>query len=189
MGAVEAGAQEPAPGELILAGNVKAEGRDDRAVAPDRGQHGPRPDQFAARHERVIDSPPQGLPPQRGVGAVKLVPGIGPGAVAARERATQVDIGGFVEVAVEPQMPYGGDVAALVGLEDAVGVSAEDLRRAFEEDAFGGGQDAAEREAGVVDSVLAAQQILAHQRAVGPGQHVVVQRVHFAKCGAHLAHL
>ena len=42
---------------------------------------------------------------------------------------------------------------------------------------------------GVADSLLAADQVVGHQRTIRPRQHVVVQRVHLAERRAHLADL
>ena len=54
---------------------------------------------------------------------------------------------------------------------------------------FGAGKMRLERKPRVVDSILAADQVLRYQRPVGPGQHVIVQRVHLAEGRAHLADL
>ena len=84
-------------------------------------------------------------------------------------------------------MFHGGDVAAVVRVEQVIGIAAENLRGAFEEESFGRRDDPAHRESGIVDAILAAHQILGHQRTVGPGKHVIMQGVHFAEGGPHLS--
>ena len=54
---------------------------------------------------------------------------------------------------------------------------------------FGAGKMRWMRNPGIVDSIFSTDQIIGDQRPVHPGQHVVVQRVHFAKGGAHLSDL
>src|SRR5205807_3846455 len=111
--------------------------------------YGARPDQLAAQNERMVYSPPQRLPAQRGVRPVELIPGVGPGAVAAREGAAQIHVGGFAQIPVQAQVADRGKVAALIGAEQVFGVAAEYLGRTLQEDAFRRGQDTAERKAGV----------------------------------------
>src|SRR5258708_5558221 len=112
----------------------------------------------------MIDRAPQRLPSQRKVRSVQLVPCIGERAVAAREGAAEIDIGGLAEIVVEAQMTNRGKVAALVGAEQALGVAAENLGRTFEEDPLGRRQNATERQAGVVNAVFTIHQILIDQR-------------------------
>ena len=43
--------------------------------------------------------------------------------------------------------------------------------------------------AACLDSILATNKIIRHERAIDPGQHVIVQRVHLAEGGTHFANL
>src|ERR1019366_5446340 len=175
LGAVEAAAEDPAPVDLIVAGNVETEGlgeaagragerRSRRPGEIGRRDAGARPDQLAARHEGVINGAPQGFPAQRDITAEELILAVGEGTVAARIRCPEIDVGGFGEIAVGAQMAHGGHVAAPHGGEHVVAVAAEDLRCAFQEESLGRREDAAQREARIVDAVFAAHQVLAHQR-------------------------
>ena len=78
----------------------------------------------------------------------------------ARIGDAQVQIGRFTNVVVSAQVLSCGDVAALASLKHVVGIAAEDLRGALEEDPFGRGNNSAERQSGVVDSVFATHQVL-----------------------------
>src|SRR5437588_3134189 len=80
-------------------------------------------------------------------------------------------------------------VASLRTLEHIGRVATKELAGAFEKQSFWRRQNASDGEAGVVDAILASDQIAAHHRPIDPGQHVIVQRIHFAKCGAHLSRL
>ena len=53
-------------------------------------------------------------------------------------------------IAVGAQMPDRRQVAAALGAEHVLAIAAEELRGAFQEEAFRRGQDAAQREPGVV---------------------------------------
>ena len=119
---------------------------------------------------------------------MKLGPNI---VVAARIGNAEIEIGGFGDIPVGAQMLHGADVAVrCVGLEDRSPESPRNIWPvASRKIPFGAGRMRSIENSGVVDAILAADQILRHQRAVGPGQHVVVQRVDLAECGAHLADL
>src|SRR5262245_57484452 len=69
------------------------------------------------------------------------------------------------------------------------GVAAKDLSSGRQKNAFRKGDDALDRDSGVVNAVLAANQVLRDQRTVYPWQDMVVHRVHFAERRSHLAHL
>ena len=109
--------------------------------------------------------------------------------MAARVGTADIDIRGFRNIAIAVEVLHGREIAALGGPKDVGAVAAEELRRALEEQALRGGKDAADGEPRVVDAVLAAHQILRHQRTVRPGQDVVVHGVYPAKRRAHLSHL
>ena len=55
----------------------------------------------------------------------------------------------------------------LLGMEDVLGIAAEKLRRAFQEECLWAPADAGQRESCVVDAILAADQVLRDQ-AAGP---------------------
>src|ERR1019366_5500167 len=192
--AVEAATQEPAAGELVVAGDVESEwlgkrSAQERRSGGGRVDRGTRPDKLTAGHEGVIDGAAQGLPVKGEVRAEELIAAIGVGAVAARVGTADIDVGGLAQVGVSMEVADGGDVGTGGGAEDVGAVTAEDLGHAFEEDTLGSGQDAAERDAGVVDAILTAHQVLVNQGPVNPGQDVIVQGVDPTEGGAHLANL
>ena len=54
------------------------------------------------------------------------------------------------------------DVLAAVGGENVAGIAAIDLRRSLEEPVLGGGKETGKRNAGIVNSVLAADEIVSN---------------------------
>src|SRR5689334_5003500 len=137
----------------------------------------------------MINRPAKRFPADGSVDAVELIDDIGSdGGVTAGVGSADVEIGGLGQIAVGAEVFYGGHITALISAEEIVGVAAKDLRGAFEKSAFGSGKDAAQRQAGVIDAIFTADQVIGHQRSIGPGKHVVVQRVDLAESGAHFAH-
>ena len=102
---------------------------------------------------------------------------------------TEVDVGGLRDIAVTAQVGHRAHITALRGMEDIAGVSTKQLAGSFQKDPLRGGQDAFNGEARVVDTVLARDQVVTHQRALDPGQNMVMHRVDLAEGGAHLTHL
>src|SRR5439155_6673741 len=132
-----------------------------------QGLLGAVPDVLETAHKRVVNRAPQGLPSQRGVDSVELIDQrLSDRRVAARIRDAQVDIRGFADVPVGAQVPDRTQIAAFVGVEYITGIAAENLRGSLEEEVFGRGQNAAERQPGVVNSILATHQVLRHQGPV-----------------------
>ena len=78
-------------------------------------------------------------------------------------------------------------IASIRRREHVGRVAAKHLPRSFKEDALGSRQNALHREPGVINAVLAADQVRTHQRTIHPGQHVIVHHVDLTKCGSHLA--
>src|SRR2546427_8407718 len=74
-GAIEPSTDEPAAPKLVVRGNVVAEG------LCHLRHPGARPDKLGSADEGAVNRPSQGLPPQGSIDAVKLVRGVGGGAV------------------------------------------------------------------------------------------------------------
>ena len=68
-------------------------------------------------------------------------------------------------------------------------VATKDLPRGFQETAFRRGQYALNGDPGIINAILAANQVSRDKWPVDPGQHVVVHHVDLAKGGTHLADL
>src|SRR5262245_8987001 len=77
-------------------------------------------------------------------------------------------------------------VAPLARVEEIARVAAEDLTGGFEEEPRVGDQSR-DGHPRITDSFLAADEVVDHDWAIRPRQHVVVQRVHLAERRAHLA--
>ena len=107
---------------------------------------------------------------------------------AAGEGSPEIDVGGLADVAEPAQAPHVCQVATLGGSEEIPRLPAVHLGRGLQEQDRIDDQ-AREREPGVVDAVLAAHQVLGHERAVGPGHHVVVHLVDLAERRPHLPDL
>src|SRR6266446_630806 len=78
-------------------------------------------------------------------------------------------------------------VLAAVGGENVTGIAAVNLGRSLEEPVFRRRQEPRKRDAGIVDTVFAADEIVGHQRPVNERQGVIVDGVDLAEFGAHLA--
>ena len=98
---------DPAASQLVVAGNVKAEGLDqadrrganhigDRRPIDELRDARPRPDEFAACHEGVIDGAAQRLPSQHGIHTEQLIVAVGERTVAARIGKAEIDVGVFL---------------------------------------------------------------------------------------------
>src|ERR1041384_2769516 len=72
-------------------------------------------------------------------------------------------------------------------LENIRGIAAESLPGKLQKPIVRRGNNVLNGESGVIYSVFATNKILRNQRAVHPGQHVIMQRVHLAKSRSHLA--
>src|SRR5436189_5124778 len=94
----------------------------------------------------MVDRTAQGFPAQGSVRAVELsheIPGRSERAVvvSARVRNAEVEIGGFGDVTISPQVLDGADVAALLLLKYIAGVAAEELAGDIQEKSFGRGKN------------------------------------------------
>src|SRR6266478_1260880 len=84
-------------------------------------------------------------------------------------------------------MTDNADVLAAVGGENVAGIAAVNLGRSLEKPVFRRRQEPRKRDAGIVDAVFAADEIVGHQRPVNERQSVIVDGVDLAEFGAHLA--
>src|SRR5207248_3301238 len=111
--------------------------------------------------EGVIDGAAQRLPPNGGIDSIELVSYVRPERrVPPRVRTTQIEIRGFGDIPIGAQMLDGRDIAAPVGMKQLVRITPENLRGAFQEDFFGTGKNPAQCESGIVNAILATDQIL-----------------------------
>src|SRR5215471_1637107 len=85
-------------------------------------------------------------------------------------------------------MGYGALVAAIRGRKHIRRVSTEKLSGRFQEDSLRRGKDALDREARVINSIYASDEIGSHQWTINPRQHVIVHHVDLTKSRPHLAH-
>ena len=122
----------------------------------------------------MVDGAAERLPADGGVGGIKVrqeIRGIKGGAdsgtvVAAGVRSAEVQVGGFAEVAVDAKMADHTDVLAPMGGEDIAGVAAVNLGGALEEPVFRGRQETRKGNAGIVDAVFAADEIVGNEGPV-----------------------
>src|SRR6267378_7216176 len=143
----------------------------------------------------MVDGAAERLPAERGIGGIEVgekIFGIkrcsdSSGVVAVGVGTAEINIGGFAEVAVEAKMADNADVLTAVGGENIIGVAAVNLRGALEEPVFRGGQEPRKGDAGIVDTIFAADEIVGHQRPVNERQRVIMDGVDLAEFGAHLA--
>ena len=106
------------------------------------------------------------------------------------ERAAEVQVRGLGEVAIaRAGGPTPGQVAARRRAEDASDSPAVDLARRLEEERRVR-EEPRDRDAGVREPLLAAHQVLRHERPIRPGQHVVVHACStLPKAASHLPDL
>src|SRR6266478_8350211 len=195
--AIEAAANGPAAIEAVFGIGIEAEsmlGLEETTGGSGKLVAG-APEQFGAEEERMIDGTPERLPAERGIGGIEVgekIFGIkrcsdSSGVVAAGIGTAEIDIGGFAEVAVEAKMADNTNILAPVGGENVTGIAAVNLGRSLEEPVFRCGQKTRKGNAGIVDDVFAADEIVGHQRPVNERQSVIVDGVDLAEFGAHLA--
>ena len=195
--AVKAAADGPAAVDAVFGLGIQAESVLGLKEIRGRNLVSGTPEEFVAEKEGVIDGAAKRLPAESGVGAVEIgdeIIRVEEGAhagivVAAGVRNTEVEVGGFAEVAVGAQMAYDADVLAAGGLENVGGIAAENLRGTFKEPVLRSGQETRQREACVVDAILAANEIVGGQRPVDEGQGVIVDGVDISEIGEHLSNL
>src|SRR5260370_9910489 len=83
-------------------------------------------------------------------------------------------------------MTDNADILAAVGGEDIAGVAAVNLGCSLDEPVFWRRQETRKGEAGIVDAVFPADEIIGHQWPVNERQGVIVNGVDLAEFGAHL---
>src|SRR6266446_1323289 len=193
--AIEASANSPAAVEAVFRIGIKAESMRGLENVKRRQLVASAPEEFGAEEERMVDGPAERFPAERGIGGIEVgekLFGIkrcsgSSGVVATAIRTAEIDIGRFAEVAVEAKMAYNAEVLAAGGGENITGIAAVNLGRSLEEPVFRGGQEPRKGDAGIVDSVLAAYEIVGHQRPVNERQRVIMDGIDLAKFGSHLA--
>src|SRR4029079_6835556 len=102
------------------------------------------PDELASSYEGMVDSAAQRLPANGCVDAVELsdeIARLGGGAiiVASRVGKTEIQVGGFGQIAVCAQVLNRAHIAFLLSLKNIRGIAAEQLSGGFEEDSLRGG--------------------------------------------------
>src|SRR5437870_302761 len=158
VGAIVPRADGPAPVEAILTGSIEAEGPLRLGQQQRRGELiAMAPDQFGAREEVMVDGAAQRLPAQGGVEAVEL--GVKGGADVVMPESVgeaEIHVGGLAQVAVAAQVSDIADVLPPGGGKDVGGIPAVNLRCPLEKNPLRRGENARDRQAGVVDTVFAA---------------------------------
>ena len=86
--------------------------------------------------------------------------------MAASVGNAEIEIGGFAEIAVSAEVANNAEVLAAPSLEQIVGIAAENLGRPLEKPVFRRGQETRQGEAGVIDTVFAADKIVGHERPI-----------------------
>src|SRR5207245_2023479 len=134
------------------------------------------------------------LPAQRGIGGIKIgqecgwIGGEFAGIIVAVSVGdSKIEVGGFAEIAVGAQMADDAEVLAAFRGEEIIRIAAENLSGALGKPALGSGDEACERQAGIIDTVFAADEIVGDKRAVDVLKSVIVDGVDLAKFGAHFA--
>src|SRR5882724_5828517 len=192
--AIEASADSPAAIEPVFGVSVHAEsvlrlenvgGRELVACAPE---------EFGAEEERVVDGAAERLPAQRGIGGIEIsqecgwIGGEFAGIVVAVSVGdSKIEVRGFAEIAVGAQMADDAEILAAFRGEDIIRIAAKNLSGALGKPALGSGDESCEREAGIIDTVFAADEIVGDKRAVDVLKSVIVDGVDLAKFGAHFA--
>jgi hypothetical protein len=178
-------AREPAAPELILAPHVvavRAHGARGRLAL------GKRP--LGADEDRPVEPLLERLPAERGVdsregrvkaGALEIV--------RARPRPAELEVRVLGKIAVGLEMKERLDVVARVGLEEVPRRAPEELRRGLEENLRRHRDEAREAEAGILDAVLAAEEVRHVQGRVGKQAHVQVLGIELAESALEPAHL
>src|SRR5262249_34256839 len=165
--AVKAATHGPTAVQTIVDGGIQAEGALCLKTI-DGGELITRaPDQLAPEENGVVDGAAQGFPAERGVRAIERGQEAGAEFImAARVRCAEIEVRRFVQIFVSAQVADNADALAAVGGEDVGRIAAEYLRGALEEPVFRRLQEARQGEAGVVDAVLPAHEIVGDKRPV-----------------------
>src|SRR5712691_167472 len=148
------------------------------------------PEQLGTEQEGIVDGAAERPPADGRVSAIQIGQEIrAEVVVAACVGDAEIEVGGFREIPVGAEVADDADVLAAAGLENIRGITAQYFAAAFEEPVLRRRQEAREEEAGVVDAVLAADQIIGDERPVDEGKGVIVNSVDLPEVGALLADL
>src|ERR1700730_19143227 len=152
------------------------------------------PEQLRAEQEILINGATQWLPAEGSVRSVQVGEETGTGvepqvAVTSRIGKAEIEVGRFGQIRVAAEVADDAQILAPVGHKHGRGIAAKDLRGALEEPFLGGGKKAGDREAGIVDAVFPANEIVGRERTVDVGERMVVNGIDLAEIGAHLADL
>src|SRR5258708_11691273 len=193
--AIEAAAHGPAAIDAVFAGGIQAEGVLGLENVERRKLIARAPEELRAEEEGMVDGAAERLPAEGRICAVQVGHETGRiercadarTVVAPSVRSTEIEVGGFAEVAVNAEMPDNADILAPVGGEHIAGVAAVNLGGALDEPVFRGGQEPRKGHAGIVDAVFAADEVVGREGPVDERQSVIVNGVDLAEFGAHLA--
>src|SRR6266446_2581733 len=197
--AVEASADGPAAIHAVFRGGVHAKSMLRLEKIRDCGRElvTRAPEQLGTEQEGFVDSAAERLPAERRVSAIQIgeksrrIEGRADASivVTAGIGDAEIEVGGFGQIAIGAEVADDADVLPAAGLEHVRGITAQYFGAAFEEPVLRRRQEAREEEAGVVDAVLPADQIIGDERPVNERQGVIVNGVDLAKVSARLADL
>ena len=105
--------------------------------------------------------------------------------MASRVGNTQIDVGVVGYILIAAQVTNVAQITALARAKQVARVAAKHLTGGFEEKPRVR-HEPRHRESGIVDAVFAADQVVHDERPIGPGKHVIVERVDLAERRAHL---
>src|SRR5262249_13411686 len=165
--AVKAAAHSPAPVHTIVDGGIQAEGVLCLKIIGGGELIARAPDKLAPEENGVVDGAAQGFPAERGVRAIERGQELGADLImAARVRCAEIEVHRFVQILVSAQVADNADALAAGGGEYIGRIAAEDLRWALGEPFFRPLQEARQGEAGIVDAILPAHEIVGDKRPV-----------------------
>src|ERR1700688_4918004 len=107
--------------------------------------------------------------------------------MAARIGDAQIKVGGFAEVAVAAHVPDNAEILAAIGGIDRGGIAAEKLPGSLKKPVFRSREKTADGNAGIIDAVFAADEIIGSERAIDVRQGMIMDGVYLAEIRAHLA--
>src|SRR6266436_2485073 len=172
--AVKAAADGPAAVGAVFGVGIEAEGMRGLEKGGGRNLVARAPEEFIAEQEGVINGATQGFPTECGIGAIEIGEETGriesaadAGTVmAAGIGHTEIEIGGFAEIAVSAEMANNAEVLAARSLEQIVGIATKNLGRPLEKPVFRRGQETRQGEASIVDAVFTADEIIGDERPI-----------------------
>src|SRR5437867_6719883 len=172
--AVKAAADGPAAVGAVFRIGIETEGMLGLEKGGGRNLVARAPEKFIAEQEGVINGATQGFPTECGVDAIEIGEksrwienGADAGiVVAASVGNAEIEIGGFAEAAVSAEMANNAEVLPARSLEQIVGIAAKNLGCPLEKPVFRRGQETRQGEASVIDTVLAADEIIGNKRPI-----------------------